>query len=317
MKNNSHIEKFEDLITSREQTRAGFIQFALEKNRRSAPYIEDAKSFKIYASKAASPDDLLNIEEIRSPLLTASGLSDKALNYFTEDDKIKAIKELIDKFLKPAGKNFIDEVVYRYLLIRGDSLGGSMRNIVGTLAQHKLIRTLISCMNIRNISYLWLEGNNKKNWKEKPKDDYQIENTLKALFWEYKGKPKLLSFNMNIPTVRNNVDICLFSASPNDFSDILSYPEKSLLYGELKGGIDPAGADEHWKTGNTALERIRYAFANINIPIQTIFIGAAIEMKMAQEIFNQLQSNVLTNAANLTKDEQLVELCNWIITDEK
>ena len=40
-------------------------------------------------------------------------------------------------------------------------------------------------------------------------------------------------------------------------------------------------------------------------------------MKMAQEIFNQLQSNVLTNAANLTKDEQLVELCNWIITDEK
>ena len=31
MKNNSHIEEFEDLITSREQTRAGFIQFALEK----------------------------------------------------------------------------------------------------------------------------------------------------------------------------------------------------------------------------------------------------------------------------------------------
>ena len=108
MKNHSHIEKFEDLITSREQTRAGFIQFALEKNRRSTPYIEDAKTFKIYASKAASPDDLLNIEEIRSPLLTASGLSDKALNYFTEDDKIKAIKELIDKFLKPAGKNFIE-----------------------------------------------------------------------------------------------------------------------------------------------------------------------------------------------------------------
>ena len=24
------------------------------------------------------------------------------------------------------------------------------------------------------------------------------------------------------------------------------------MLGELKGGIDPAGADEHWKTGNAA-----------------------------------------------------------------
>lgn len=58
----------------------------------------------------------MNIEEIGSPLLTASGLSDKALNYFTEDDKIKAIKEFIYKFLNPAGENFIDEAVYRYLI---------------------------------------------------------------------------------------------------------------------------------------------------------------------------------------------------------
>ena len=39
------IEKPEDLVTSREQTRAGFIAFALEKNRRSTPIIESAKSF--------------------------------------------------------------------------------------------------------------------------------------------------------------------------------------------------------------------------------------------------------------------------------
>ncbi len=29
--------------------------------------------------------------------------------------------------------------------------------------------------------------------------------------------------------------------------------EKTLMLGELKGGIDPAGADEHWKTANTVL----------------------------------------------------------------
>ena len=57
-------------------------------------------------------------------------------------------------------------------------------------------------------------------------------------------------------------------------------------------------------------------FSKIDIPVQTIFIGAAIEIKMAQEIFAQLKNETLTNAANLTKDDQLIELCNWIITNE-
>ena len=191
-----------------------------------------------------------------------------------------------------------------------------MRNVVGALAQQKLVRAIISCMNILNIQYVWIDANNKKEWKSKPEDDYQIENSLKAISWTYKGQSKILTFNLNIPTVRNNVDICLFKANPEEFSDILSHPEKSILFGELKGGIDPAGADEHWKTGNTALERIRTAFNKVNIPVQTIFIGAAIEIKMAQEIFSQLKNGTLTNAANLTKDDQLVELCNWIITNE-
>jgi hypothetical protein len=34
--------------------------------------------------------------------------------------------------------------------------------------------------------------------------------------------------------------------------------------GELKGGIDPAGADEHWKTARTALQRIDDAFRKIS-----------------------------------------------------
>lgn len=70
----------DDLITSREETRAGFIRFALEKNRRSTPYVSEAKTFKRIASRAKAPKDLLNMPEIRPALLTASGLSDKSLN---------------------------------------------------------------------------------------------------------------------------------------------------------------------------------------------------------------------------------------------
>ena len=85
------------------------------------------------------------------------------------------------------------------------------------------------------------------------------------------------------------------------------------MLGELKGGIDPAGADEHWKTGNTALSRIRSAYKSVGIPILTSFIAAAIEAKMASEIWKQLEEGVLSNAANITVDQQLTMYCDWLI----
>ena len=47
--------------------------------------------------------------------------------------------------------------------------------------------------------------------------------------------------------------------------------------------------------------------------VGTIFVAAAIETSMAEEIWEQLESGVLTNAANLTKDDQLIELCSWLL----
>ena len=47
--------------------------------------------------------------------------------------------------------------------------------------------------------------------------------------------------------------------------------------------------------------------------IPTSFIGAAIEPTMAKEIFEQLENGTLANAANLTKNNQLIEYCNWLI----
>ncbi|OEG69651.1 hypothetical protein ATZ36_08305 [Candidatus Endomicrobiellum trichonymphae] len=92
----------EGLVTFREQTRTGFILFALEKNRRSTPVIESTKSFKILLLNAKAAKSLLKISEIRNALLTVSGLSDKALNYF----KDKAVLSLIKKFLEPCRQVF-------------------------------------------------------------------------------------------------------------------------------------------------------------------------------------------------------------------
>ncbi len=122
--------------------------------------------------------------------------------------------------------------------------------------------------------------------------------------------------NISIPTVKKNVDLSIIEGNISDLkkgiNSIIHQPNKFLALGELKGGIDPAGADEHWKTANSALIRIRNSFSTLNFTPKTFFIGAAIEKSMANEMFAELKTGVLSKAANLTNDEQLTEVCNWI-----
>jgi hypothetical protein len=122
-----------------------------------------------------------------------------------------------------------------------------------------------------------------------------------------------LIYNLTVPLVRNNVDLCLFKCHPEELGkDIYDSPKRYLALGELKGGIDPAGADEHWKTARTALSRIQKSFAGHRLKPFTFFIGAAIEKKMADEIWDELQAGTLTNAANLTDDMQITFVSRWL-----
>lgn len=313
---NNCIRRVEDLITTREQTRAGFIEAALEKNRKALPYIEDARTLKSYASRANNPLELLEMHNIRQGLLTASGLSDKSLKYFSDTDKVDAIKKMIEEFLIPAGDGFVDELVYRYLLIRGDSLGGSMRNLVGAIAEMKLKRKLLSVLSMQQISFSILLKRNKtaNKWTSLCYEEaFSNADEICAISWNFEGVNKVLFFNSTIPIVGKNVDICLYKGTPTtyDSGNLAQHNDKAIMLGELKGGIDPVGADEHWKTGNTALTRIRKAFSVYNI--KTSFVGAAIEKAMAGEIFEQLENGTLTNAANLTYNEHITNYCEWLL----
>lgn len=260
--------------------------------------------------------DLLEMCEIHKGLLTASGLSDKSLKYFEDSDKKEAIYKMIKEFLEPAGAGFVDELIYRYLLIRGDSLGGSMRNLVGSIAEMKLKRKFLSVLSVKEIPFKILLKSNKpsNSWSTISYEEaFDDAGEICAISWSYDSLSKVLFFNATIPLVKNNVDICLYKGTPTTYNsgDIVNDNGKAIMFGELKGGIDPAGADEHWKTGNTALTRIRIAFHDYKI--KTSFIGAAIEKKMAGEIFNQLKNGILTNAANLTYNEHLTNYCEWLV----
>jgi len=129
-----HLKSSKSLETTYEAVRAGFVALALEKNRRATPFVAQARALKAAASKAKSPAGLLKISEIQQALLAAAGVSDKAVNHLRDTDKREAVKGLIKDFLEPAGVNFVEELVFRFLLTRGDTLGGSMRNIGGFMA---------------------------------------------------------------------------------------------------------------------------------------------------------------------------------------
>lgn len=183
-----------------------------------------------------------------------------------------------------------------------------MRNVGGVLAQRKLIRAILSTLKISGTGYFWQDAKGRSWFKNG--DDLDIESSLRGLYWQNGRKHRTLIFNLTVPLVKNNVDMCLFNATPDSLDENNSGSYTAL--GELKGGIDPAGADEHWKTAKTALERIRKSFNRAKQNPHTFFIGAAIERKMANEIWDELQQGVLSNAANLNNENQLASISHWL-----
>ncbi|MCS6939392.1 MAG: type II restriction endonuclease [Roseiflexaceae bacterium] len=309
-----HLRSSDDLVTSYEATRAGFVALALEKNRRATPYVAEARALQVTASQAKTPADLRTMPGIEAGLLAAAGLSDKALVHLQPEDKQAAIDGLIENFLEPAGEKFVEELVFRFLLTRGDALGGSMRNIGGVLAQQKLTRAIIAALRIAGSSYKW-QYSKTKQWIDMNDNDLDIQLSSRGLSWKNNDGPRTLIYNLVVPLVGNNVDMCLFNLDP-DTLQATEYKSASsyIALGELKGGIDPAGADEHWKTARAALDRIREAFSKMGHSPHTFFIGAAIEKRMAGEIWKQLEQGLLTNAANLNKDDQVASISRWLCT---
>ena len=310
----AHLKAAADLVTPQAAVRAGFVALALERNRRASPHMEQARALKAAASLAKTPRELLHEAGIQAALLTAAGISDKASKHLSAADHQAAIIGLIEQFLEPAGTHFVEELVYRFLLTRGDTLGDSMRNVGGALAQRKFSRSLIAYLGLSRTPCHWLHATSGQ-WLPLPEDNADLENELRGLSWRVAGQPRTLVYNLTVPAVKNNIDLCLFAAPHEAMGKALYADQGSYLaLGELKGGIDPAGADEHWKTARTALHRIHSAYAKLPKPPALFFVGAAIEQKMAGEIWAMLESNELAHAANLGIEAQTAALSNWICT---
>lgn len=317
---NSYIQQASDLVTTHESHRTGFLEYALRKSKEAVPYLDKAKALKfILEQKTTQSSDILGLEDVQDSCYEAAGVSVKANNYLSKDDLNKILAEFIKEYLEPAGKEYIDEIIYRYLITLGDSLGGRMRNLVGSMANEKLSRCIVSQLQVlkwdfcyfNKTSKVWING-----------EDYTIDQVtdIRAIQWTLNtGEKRQLIYNLTVPIVKKNIDLVVLNCHSSDlngenFKKVIENAANYEIIGELKGGIDPAGADEHWKTANTALIRVRESFKKSNINLPIVFIAAAIESSMSKEIFDQYSKGEITNCANLTIDNQLVSLCHWLVT---
>ncbi|MBV5260688.1 type II site-specific deoxyribonuclease [Synechococcus moorigangaii CMS01] len=315
MKNNQFVNNSSDLVTTKDARRSGFLEYALRRNKESIPFIDKAKALQVSLQKNTKcAEDILKLYDIRETLIEAAGVSVKAKAHLDDMDKNEILAGFVKEVLAPCGKKYIDEIVYRYLLTLGDALGGKMRNIVGSIAEEKFVRFIVAQLQVHDIEFELFPK--RSQWISNKNYRAEMAARTKALRWKNKTTYRSLIFNINVPQVKKNIDIVLLNdkvegVTSSILANILNDKNKYLAIGELKGGIDPAGADEHWKTANTALSRVRDSFQN---KIHLFFIGAAIETSMSAEIYEQCQTGELSNAANLTVDNQLSALCEWLIT---
>lgn len=295
----NNIKTAKDLITTHKATVEGFLSQALAKTSKAMPFVEQAHHFWIALQTVQNVDTLdtlLDDSTYRRRLIAAAGLSDKAIKYLTEEEIEDAVKRVFLSVAENSGEAFREEILYRYLLTAGDSLGGQMRNYVGAEAGYKLTRFILDALpndeSLRKITESATGKIQKIEWENR-------------LLW-FDSKPKLID---------NNVDAILFDiSSTNNIKEVVSDPKRFLACGELKGGIDPAGADEHWKTTLSGLNRIREKLQAYEHTPAIFFVGAAIATKMAVQMFSDLESGELTFAANLTKPEQVSDLANWLVS---
>ncbi len=291
------INSADDLITSHASTVKGFLKQALTKTGKATLYSEAASRLHEALQRVEdieTLDVILDDEKYRAGLIAAAGFSTKATNHLTKEELDNAIKEVFSTLKDQFGEGFREEIVYRYLLIAGDTVGGSMRNWVGAQASLKLTDALIAALP----SGEKLEVTKSQTGK------------VQKIVWDY----RILLFDVKTKVIGTSVDVILLDASQAaSLTKLVTIPSAYLACGELKGGIDPAGSDEHWKTARTALNRIQEQFDPYRHKPERFFVGAAIVPRVAEEIYNALQSGVLTYAANLTVDEQVEDLAQWLV----
>ncbi|MEW5796286.1 MAG: AvaI/BsoBI family type II restriction endonuclease [Candidatus Zixiibacteriota bacterium] len=284
-----------DLVTAPRETTRGFIIQATEKMTRAGLVVKEALEIERKLNRAATAEEILRDPSLTSVVLSCAGLSTKAQGHLNKRQLKDIARAAIDEIASTKGE-LGRQILFRFLLTAGDSLGGAMRNWTGSSAQAQVTQLLKDRLTKAGV---------------RPVVESSDTGKTQSIQWE----KRLIAFDRTPKFIGKNIDVILLMSQSDETPTkiLVNTAANFLAIGEIKGGIDPAGADEHWKTASKALQRVREAFAGKTCP-KLFFAGVAIEIAMAKEIFEEVKNGTLDFAANLTSEKQASALADWLIS---
>jgi hypothetical protein len=200
----------------------------------------------------------------------------------------------------------------------GESIGGSWRNEVGRLAYAEVIGILLRHLHEKRylaaITYdlkVPLTGETDEDEERTVSQDNLLADgpdflrdlqTIEANRVVYK---RIALRNTNDLLLNRQIEWIDREGKSHKIGPDLSafLPDNTLTWGgELKGGADPAGSDEHWKTATRAFDRILDATEKTGRPKPKLsFIATILVDRVAREAALWIREGKLTSVYNLTQ----------------
>jgi hypothetical protein len=236
----------------------------------------------------------------------------------------KYLNETMSGLLMTIGEVSPNMHLQMFLANLGDSLGGTSRNDVGRSATALVVRFVALHMHAKglltSISYSIKDAFASEEDEDQPDEGYAARITpgfdLIALLDDLESrrvKYKELIFNNGISLLLDR-QIKWTSLEGNqqitrkfgvDFHATSDNSNTMNWAAELKGGADPAGSDEHWKTATEALNRIIEASVETGRETpQLSFIATIFVDRVARSAQKWLDEGKLKSAYNLTKIQE-------------
>jgi hypothetical protein len=229
---------------------------------------------------------------------------------------------------------------YRHIVMMaanwGDSLGGTSRNEVGRIAMMRvmnpLIRHLYSQKKLSRILYS-LKGQIVANDDDEVlEDDGAVDRKNLEISSETDINVLLEDFETyrvayhEIETTNGSKLLLNRQLKWKDDvgkehkvgPDLHSFVGEIDMYwaAELKGGADPAGSDEHWKTATKALDRIISAAEATNKQKPMLsFIATILVERVARDAQSWIEQGKLTSVYNLTRMYEQQEEMDRFLND--
>jgi hypothetical protein len=304
--------RFEELITTPIQRRATVLAAAQEFHDRQQIVLGQVADLRLAAADADTPWDLLGRKHMRRGLEIAAGVGATERRLLTTEEIDLAIHVMVEDCLLPAGAEFANALALKYLVSTRCNRSEQLASSIPFLSREQFCLAMTAALRRRSIA-TQIKWHATGQWGTWNPEDLLMGTAVQGLAWAGHDRPRTLLFNSRVGPHGKKFAVVLrrFTGSRSDQSANENATSSDCLgFGDI-GGFETA-ADRWEKKGQVAAKEVHRSFEAGQGP-QGFFIGCDISEATAKELWSDLHSGVISQAANVRCEEQLDAVCEWLI----